>query len=176
MEPWLILGGAGNDDVLTQAPGERGVRRRFPWPEFEESWSGKLMLITKRTALPDSLRQFNISWFIPALLKYKRLFGEVLLLSFFLQLFGLVTPLFFQVVIDKVLVHKGLTTLDVLAIGLMVVFIFEVVMGGLRTWLFSHTSYRGGRNSRGPTFFPSRFPAIGVFQRAPRGRLRCPRA
>ncbi|BCS89939.1 type I secretion system permease/ATPase [Pseudodesulfovibrio sediminis] len=138
---WLILGGAGNDDVLTQAPGERGVKK-IPLIEFEESWSGKLMLITKRTALPDALRQFNISWFIPALIKYKRLFGEVLLLSFFLQLFGLVTPLFFQVVIDKVLVHKGLTTLDVLAIGLMVVFIFEVVMGGLRTWLFSHTTYR----------------------------------
>ncbi len=138
---WVILGGAGEEDVLAQAPGEREVEK-IPLDEFGERWSGKLMLISKRTILPDALRQFNITWFIPSLLKYKRLFGEVLLLSFFLQLFGLVTPLFFQVIIDKVLVHKGLTTLDVLAIGLMVIYFFEVLMGGLRTWLFSHTTYR----------------------------------
>ncbi len=66
----------------------------------------------------------------------------MLLASFFLQLFALITPLFFQVVIDKVLVHRGMTTLDVLAIGLLAVSVFEVVLGGLRTCLFSHTTNR----------------------------------
>jgi subfamily B ATP-binding cassette protein HlyB/CyaB len=66
----------------------------------------------------------------------------VLAASFFIQLFALVTPLFFQVVIDKVLVHRGLTTLDVLAIGLLAVSVFEVVLTGLRTYLFSHTTNR----------------------------------
>ena len=66
----------------------------------------------------------------------------MLVASFFLQLFALVTPLFFQVVIDKVLVHRGMTTLDVLAIGLAAVSLFEVVLGGLRTYLFAHTTNR----------------------------------
>jgi subfamily B ATP-binding cassette protein HlyB/CyaB len=87
-------------------------------------------------------RAFDISWFIPALVKYRRLLRDVLVASFFLQILALITPLFFQVVIDKVLVHKGITTLEVLAIGLFVVSIFEVMMGGLRTYLFSHTTSR----------------------------------
>ncbi|TIH15590.1 type I secretion system permease/ATPase [Marinifilum sp. JC120] len=138
---WMIIGGAREDDVLLQHPFKKGAEK-ISIDEFSNVWSGRLLLITKRSILPEAIRKFNISWFIPALLKYKRLFGEVLLASFFLQLFGLVTPLFFQVIIDKVLVHKGLTTLDVLAVGLLAIFAFEVVLGGLRTWLFSHTTYR----------------------------------
>jgi ATP-binding cassette, subfamily B, bacterial HlyB/CyaB len=71
--------------------------------------------------------------------------GEVLLISFMLQLFGLVSPLFFQVVMDKVLVHKGMTTLDVLVIGLVIVVIFvifESVLNALRAYVFSHTTSR----------------------------------
>ena len=62
--------------------------------------------------------------------------------SFFLNCFGLVTPLFFQVIIDKVLVHHGLTTLDVLIFGLVVISIFEALLGALRTYIFSHTTNR----------------------------------
>ena len=74
--------------------------------------------------------------------KYKRLLAEVLLASFFLQLFGLISPLFFQVVIDKVLVHRGVTTLDVLVLGLVIIGVFETVLGALRTYVFSHTTNR----------------------------------
>ena len=66
----------------------------------------------------------------------------MLVASFFLQLFALVSPLFFQVVIDKVLVHRALTTLDVLVIGLVAISMFETVLGILRTYLFSHTTNR----------------------------------
>src|SRR4029079_7861481 len=60
----------------------------------------------------------------------------------FLQLFGLVSPLFFQVVIDKVLVHRSLSTLDVLVLGLVAISVFETVLGILRTYLFAHTTNR----------------------------------
>ena len=59
-----------------------------------------------------------------------------------LQLFALVSPLFFQVVMDKVLVHRGITTLDVLVIGLVVVVVFESLLNALRTYVFSHTTSR----------------------------------
>lgn len=110
---------------------------------FEEIWAGELIVLTRRQGLGESLRQhFDISWFIPSLVKYRKLFGEVIIASFFLQLFALVTPLFFQVVMDKVLVHRGFTTLDVLAVGFFVVVVFEALLGGVRNYLFSHTTNR----------------------------------
>jgi len=110
--------------------------------ELEARWSGELILLTKREGIMDSFREFDIRWFIPALLKYRKLFGEVLIASFFIQLFALITPLFFQVVMDKVLVHKGLTTLEVLAIGFFVVALFDAILGGIRNYVFSHTTNR----------------------------------
>ncbi|MDP2354093.1 MAG: type I secretion system permease/ATPase, partial [Pseudomonadota bacterium] len=74
--------------------------------------------------------------------KYRKLLGEILLVSFALQLFALVTPLFFQVVMDKVLVHRGLSTLDVIAVGLFAVMVFETLLSGLRSYVFAHTTSR----------------------------------
>lgn len=111
--------------------------------ELKERWTGQLILLSSRNASFVGGRQrFNLSWFIPSLIKYRKLFSEVLVVSFFLQLFALVTPLFFQVVMDKVLVHKGFTTLDVLAFGFVVVALFDAILGGLRNYLFSHTTNR----------------------------------
>ena len=101
-----------------------------------------LILVTRRASIRELGGRFGFGWFVPAILKYRGLFAEVLAASFFLQLFALITPLFFQVIIDKVLVHRGLTTLDVLAIGLLAVSLFEVVLGGLRSYVFSHTTKR----------------------------------
>ena len=104
--------------------------------------SGRLLLLTSREAMAGEKRPFDISWFIPALVKYRKPLRDVLIGSFFLQLMGLISPIFFQLVIDKVLVHQSLTTLDVLAIGLAVILIFETIMSGLRNWLFAHTTNR----------------------------------
>jgi subfamily B ATP-binding cassette protein HlyB/CyaB len=109
---------------------------------FESVWTGRLILMARRASLLNTARRFDITWFLQAMVKYRRLLSEVLLASFFLQLFALVSPLFFQVVIDKVLVHRGLTTLDVIVIGLLVVSIFESLLTALRTYVFSHTTNR----------------------------------
>jgi subfamily B ATP-binding cassette protein HlyB/CyaB len=109
---------------------------------LESLWDGRLVLITKRASLSDLGKRFGISWFMSAIFKYRRILGQVLLASFFLQIFGLISPLFFQVVVDKVLVHRGVSTLDVLLIGLVAVSIFETILGTLRTYVFSHTTNR----------------------------------
>ena len=138
---FLLVGKASEDKIIVQAP-------YSPRPslmtraEFEAVWSGQLVLVTKRAALADLARQFDITWFLGAINKYRHLLSEVLLASFFLQLFALVSPLFFQVVIDKVLVHRSMSTLDVLAIGLVAIALFETILGTLRTYLFSHTTNR----------------------------------
>lgn len=138
---WIVIAKADSERVLVQDPLENRPLT-LPREIFESAWNGTLILVTRRSLLSDEKTKFGFKWFIPALIKYKKLLGEVLIASFFLQLFALITPLFFQVVIDKVLVHKGLTTLDVLAFGLIVVSLFEVLLGGLRTYVFSHTTNR----------------------------------
>lgn len=114
----------------------------LPLQQFEQHWSGELLLFASRASLAGQLSRFDFSWFIPAVVKYRRLLTEVLVVSIVLQLFALVTPMFFQVVMDKVLVHRGLSTLDVIAVGLLAVSLFEVALNGLRTYVFSHTCSR----------------------------------
>ena len=141
----VVLAQCDGQRVLFQDPsgaiqGGRPVIE--PMSVFESQWTGELILITSRASLAGELAKFDFSWFIPSLVKYRKLFGEVLVVSLFLQLFALVSPLFFQVVMDKVLVHRGLTTLDVLVVGLVVIVLFESVLTTLRTYVFSHTTSR----------------------------------
>lgn len=105
-------------------------------------WTGTLILFTSRASLAGEMARFDFSWFVPAVVKYRKLLLEVLAVSLVLQVFGLVTPLFFQVITDKVLVHRGLSTLDVIAIGLLTVSVFEVALSALRSYVFSHTTSR----------------------------------
>ncbi|MCF5167528.1 type I secretion system permease/ATPase, partial [Pseudomonas congelans] len=105
-------------------------------------WAGQLLFIRAGAGITGESSRFDFTWFIPAVVKYRKLLGEVLLISFVLQIFSLITPLFFQVVMDKVLVHHGLTTLDVIAIGLAGVMLFESSLSGLRSYVFAHTASR----------------------------------
>jgi subfamily B ATP-binding cassette protein HlyB/CyaB len=87
-------------------------------------------------------RTFGFQWFLPSILRYRKPLGQVLLGSLFIQIFALVTPLFFQIVIDKVLTHKGYSTLFVLVIGLVLIGLFDVILQYLRTYALSHTTNR----------------------------------
>jgi subfamily B ATP-binding cassette protein HlyB/CyaB len=138
---YVLLARADADKVLVQDPAEQRPMV-LPREVFEQAWSGRLILLTKRANLRPEDRKFDFTWFIPAIVKHRKLLGEVLLASFFIQLFALLSPLFFQVVIDKVLVHKGLTTLHVLALGMFALVLFEVILTGLRSYVFAHTSSR----------------------------------
>jgi ATP-binding cassette, subfamily B, bacterial HlyB/CyaB len=138
---YLLLAKVGENQVLSQNP--LSTRPTLmSREEFEAVWDGHLVLMTVRAGLLELSRRFDISWFLGAIHKYRYLLSEVLVASFFLQLFALVSPLFFQIVIDKVLVNRTLSTLDVLVIGLVAVSLFETVLGILRTYLFAHTTNR----------------------------------
>jgi ATP-binding cassette, subfamily B, bacterial HlyB/CyaB len=138
---FLLLGKAGEDKVIVQFPAESRPRM-MTQAELEAIWDGELILMTRRAGLLDLSRRFDISWFLGAIHRYRYVLGRVLVASFFLQLFALISPLFFQVVIDKVLVHRSLSTLDVLVFGLVTISAFETVLGLLRTYVFSHTTNR----------------------------------
>ena len=138
---FLILGKVADGKLLVQWP-------MVPQPEtmteveLEAIWNGDIVLMARRATLTDLSRRFDITWFFGAIHKYRRLLSEVLIASFFLQVFGVISPLFFQVVIDKVLVHRSMSTLDVLVAGLVSLTLFEAVLGTLRIYVFAHTTNR----------------------------------
>ena len=138
---FIVVAKAAEDKVLVQSPQTRRPAL-MTRDEFVEIWDCQLIMIVRRAGLSDITRRFDITWFLGAIHKYRYLLSEVLVASFFLQLFALVSPLFFQVVIDKVLVHQALSTLDVLIVGLVVISTTETILGILRTYLFAHTTNR----------------------------------
>ena len=110
--------------------------------EFEETWGpeGEVLLLETTRETPQ--QRFGLSWFIPSLKKYRWVLLEVLLASFFVQLFGLANPLMVQVIIDRVINQNSIDTLQVLGVFLIVVAIFEALLSALRTYLFVDTTNR----------------------------------
>lgn len=104
--------------------------------------NGRVILFASRASLAGELARFDFTWFIPAVVKYRRILLEVFLVSAILQVFGLVSPLMFQVVMDKVLINRAFSTLNVVCVALLVSSVFEVLLTGLRNYVFAHTTNR----------------------------------
>ena len=127
-----------NAKILIQRPGN--PPEVVSASDFSSLWSGELIFFTSKASFAGEMSKFDFTWFIPAIVKYRKLLGEILLISFALQIIGLATPMFFQVVMDKVLVNHAMKTLNVIAIGLICAIVFEALLSGIRTWVFAHTS------------------------------------
>ena len=106
--------------------------------EFQDKIKDNL-LIMKHKFMEDEAK-FGFIWFFKEILKYKKIVGQVMLGSFVIQLFGLVTPLFTQVILDKVLVHRTISTLNVLGFAFLTVAMFEFVLNLSRNYIFIHTT------------------------------------
>ncbi|MDR3494596.1 MAG: type I secretion system permease/ATPase [Ancalomicrobiaceae bacterium] len=138
---YALAGKILDDGILIQDAGAPSPRM-LSFADFAAEWTGEVILVSKRAVLTDTGRRFDLSWFWGSIRKYAGVLREVLVASFVIQLFALASPLIFQVVIDKVLVHRGLSTLEVMIAGLVLIALFESVLSGMRTYLFSHTSNR----------------------------------
>ncbi|MBI5558722.1 MAG: type I secretion system permease/ATPase [Deltaproteobacteria bacterium] len=133
----LLKVAAAEGKTLVVLPGEKkAVEKSFA--ELTETGAGQWIIIKHR--LLSSQAAFGFRWFLVEIARYKRIIGEVLLGSFVVQLFGLITPLFTQVILDKVIVHRSMTTLDVLAIAFLAVTIFELLLNISRNYIFVHTA------------------------------------
>ncbi|MFT3968271.1 MAG: type I secretion system permease/ATPase, partial [Sphingobium sp.] len=144
---WFVIGRVQGDEALIQpvqrqVDGVQAQVMKVTREALEAMWSGELLLVTTREGIGGMTRAFDVSWFIPQIVKYRRLIGEVLVVTLCINLLGLASPLFFQNVIDKVLVHNTLDTLTILCIGFFVVSFWETIFGWLRTRLYSETSQK----------------------------------
>lgn len=128
---WFLIGRVSGSEALIQRPGHAVEKRTRE--SLAEIWSGEAILITTRESVGGAGGRFDFTWFIPQVIRYRRLIGEVLLITLALNLLGLAAPLFFQNVVDKVLVHNTLATLQVLAVGFVAVSVWEVAFSWLLT-------------------------------------------
>lgn len=127
---------------LVIASPEIGIKRLKP-AKFLENWvNNEAQVLLLKTNKETPQKRFGLSWFLPSLIRYRTVLTEVLIASFFVQLFGLVNPLMIQVIIDKVIVQNSPSTLHVLGILLIGVAIFEAILTSLRTYLFVDTTNR----------------------------------
>ena len=106
--------------------------------EFLEIWSGQAIALYPRFTKTEFF--LNMKWLFKEFFKHRPVFSAIITASFFIQLFGLVTPLFIQVIIDKVLAHHALTTLQVVAGAFMAVLVFDTIMNLMRNYLLYHTA------------------------------------
>jgi ATP-binding cassette, subfamily B, bacterial HlyB/CyaB len=106
--------------------------------EFKQIAKDEVIILKHKTA-NDQIK-FGFIWFYNQIMNYKKIVGEILLASFVVQLFGLVTPLFTQVILDKVLVHQSISTLNVIAVAFSAVIVFELLLNLVRNYIFIHTT------------------------------------
>lgn len=137
----FVIAAVKDKTALVQEAGERTPSVR-PIDEVFARSNGRVLLFASRASLAGEMARFDFSWFIPAIVKYRRILLEVLGVSAVLQLFGLVTPLMFQVVMDKVLTNRAESTLLVICVALVISGLFEVLLTGLRNYVFAHTTNR----------------------------------
>lgn len=131
-EKWIIL-----DPV-------KGKPETIDETSLFEKLSGKIIVIGKKKSASedDGTRKFGFSWFIPTILKFKKQFICVLIAVFVIQILGILTPLMTQVVVDKILSHHAMNTLYTIAIGIAIVYIYELIISLCKSYLFVHTTNR----------------------------------
>jgi subfamily B ATP-binding cassette protein HlyB/CyaB len=138
----FIVAGVSEDGNALIQEGDATGPRIITQSEVISRSDGRALLFTSRASLAGDLMRFDFSWFIPALVKYRRFLLEVLLISAVLQLLGLVSPLMFQVVMDKVLVNQAFSTLNVVCVALLISSVAETLLTGLRNYVLAHTTSR----------------------------------
>ena len=108
--------------------------------EFEKSWKGEVILAKRTFKILDSKQPFSLKWFVPEMFKQRTAFIDVAVAALFIHLIALVVPLYFQIVIDKVLVNYAVQTLHVLTVGIIIALLFDAVLNYLRSYLLLHAT------------------------------------
>jgi len=103
--------------------------------EFEQRWQGEVLFVKREHKFTDPHQPFGLRWFIPEILRQKAAFRDIFIAAIAMQILALASPIFFQLVIDKVLTHQSVTTLQVLAVGITMALVFDALFGFLRQTL-----------------------------------------
>ena len=139
--------------------------------EFEQNYTNKLTLLKKIYKLSDENQPFSLRWFIPEFIKNKGIFGQIILMVVLLTIFSLVVPLFFQIVVDKVLVNAAYNTLNVLGVGILCVILFNTLTNYVRSYLLLFATNKIDISTATKTFTHLMRLPVDFFDKVPSGVL-----
>jgi subfamily B ATP-binding cassette protein HlyB/CyaB len=138
-----VYGGRGASGLCRLVDPISHAATDMPLEELTRETDGRVLMIARRVGGAGvSPKLFGLRWFLPTLWRYRKPLGHVLAASLFVQIFALTTPLIFQVIVDKVLTHRGYETLFVMIACLVVVSLFDAVLQYLRAYALAHTTNR----------------------------------
>ncbi len=169
---WIVVEAAGSDAEVEVFDPLAVESERFALSRdaLEKVWDGDVVFVGRGTGR-EAEREFGIGWFLPEIARQKKIFGEVALAAVFLFALGLATPIFFQLVIDKVLVHESGSTLVVLAIGMVFALLFDAAFGFLRRYLLLFATNRIDIRTAAKTFSHLLSLPVSVFEKTSAGVL-----
>ncbi len=139
--------------------------------EFESEYSGTFILLKKIYKLSDESQPFSLRWFVPEFIKNKHIFGEIALMVVLLTVFSLIVPLFFQIVVDKVLVNQAYNTLNVLTIAILLAVVFNALVNYVRSYLLLFATNKIDISTATKTFTHLMKLPVDFFERIPSGVL-----
>lgn len=139
--------------------------------QFSTRWRGSVVLVKRSHRMLDEDQPFGMRWFVPDIIRQKSLFRDVGLAAIILYALGLATPIFFQLVIDKVLVHQSYATLAVLTIGIAVALLFDAIFTFLRRYMLLYATNRMDIRVATRTFGHLLLLPIALFEQASAGVL-----
>ncbi|WDE02308.1 type I secretion system permease/ATPase [Thalassomonas actiniarum] len=133
---WQTLLEINGDEVRLYAPDLKD-ECTVSMATLNDIWQWQVLLLAQPRQA-ERQRKFGLGWFIPSITKHAAQFKGVIIVSLLLQLIPLVSPLLFENVIDKVLVSRSLSSLQVLGIAMLALAITEPLFGFIRAWLFTN--------------------------------------
>lgn len=154
-------------DPLADRPGPIPLDREA----LGRAWKGEALLLRRVFRLDDERQPFGLRWFLPEILRQRSIFRDVAVAALLLHLIGLAVPIFFQLVIDRVLVHQTYATLYVLVLGVVLALVFEAVFGYLRQYLVLYATSKVDLRLAGRVFAHLVSLPIGFFERNVSGVL-----
>jgi ATP-binding cassette subfamily B protein len=141
----VVVQGVSHHGLLIADPMSKDKKSRQQWTDWkdlpEPTEQGYPILLTRRSRSPKG-EPFGFRSFLPYIRKHTRTFVEVIVASFFIQVFALANPMIIQVIIDKVIVQESLSTLDVLGGLLIICTLFGAALTAIRTFLFTDATNR----------------------------------
>lgn len=135
---FFVIAKANNEKILVYNA-EENKSSTLSYDDFYSIYDNEILLFKPQNNEIKNMK-FNVKWFIPTITKYKTQFIQVLVASFTIQLLGVFTPIIMQVIIDKVLVHRSMYTLNTIMILLVIVTLFELILGIAKNYVFTDTT------------------------------------
>ena len=161
-------------DIVLLDPEKMNDANRFTFlnkEQFKAEMTNEVTLLKRRYKLSDEERPFSLMWFLPEFFKLRSIFAQIALTVLMITVLSLIVPLFFQIVVDKVLTNKSYNTLNVLGIGIIAAVVFNGILDYLRSYFLLFATNKIDVATATKTFRHLMRLPVDFFERVPSGVL-----